>query len=113
MASKNFVQSAILYFDGHYDHRRMLMENFLSSEEYWHVIDFGVEEPTGGVVLTEKRKADLEALKLKHLKAKNYLLQAIDRSTLETILSEDTSNHIWEAMKKKYQGNAKAKCVQL
>ena len=91
----------------------MLMENFLSSEEYWHVIDFGVKELAGGVVLTEKQKVDLEALKLKDLKAKNYLFQAIDRSTLETILCKDTSNHIWEAMKKKYQENAKAKCVQL
>ena len=113
MASKNFVQSAIPYFDGHYDHRRMLMETFLTSEEYWHVIDFGEEELAGGVVLTEKQKVDLEALKLKDLKAKNYLFQAIDRSTLETILCKHTSKHIWKEMKKKYQGNIKAKCMQL
>ncbi|KZV19035.1 hypothetical protein F511_08463, partial [Dorcoceras hygrometricum] len=51
--------------------------------------------------------------KLKDLKAKNYLFQAIDRATLETILCKDTSKQIWDSMKKKYQGNAKAKRVLL
>ncbi|XP_071933594.1 uncharacterized protein [Coffea arabica] len=56
---------------------------------------------------------ELEALKLKDLKTKNYLFQAIDRVILETILSKDTSKQIWDSMKKKYQGNTKAKRVQL
>ncbi|KAH9725329.1 retrovirus-related pol polyprotein from transposon RE1 [Citrus sinensis] len=45
MASENFVQPAIPRFDGHYDHWRMLMENFLRSKEYWQVVSIGITEP--------------------------------------------------------------------
>nr|DAD24124.1 TPA_asm: hypothetical protein HUJ06_025587 [Nelumbo nucifera] len=52
------------------------------------------------------------------LRSKEYwqrkiLFQAIDRSILETILCKDTSKHIWDSMKKKYQGLARAKRQQL
>ncbi|RVW75205.1 hypothetical protein CK203_061756 [Vitis vinifera] len=49
------------------------------------------------------QKTELEGLKLKDLKAMNYLFQAIDRSILETILCMDTAKHIRDSMKKKYQ----------
>ncbi|KAH0737556.1 hypothetical protein KY290_036261 [Solanum tuberosum] len=91
MASENFVQANITHFNGHYDHWSMLMENFLRSKEL----------------------AKLDSLRLKDLKAKNYIFQAIDRSILETILCKDTSKQIWDSMKKKYQGTAKAKRVKL
>lgn len=113
MASESFVQAAIPRFDGHYDHWSMLMENFLRSKEYWQVIEGGVVEPAGEAVLTDAQKRTLEELKLKDLKAKNYLFQAIDRTILETILNKDTSKHIWNSMKKKFQGSAKAKRQQL
>ncbi|GJR34914.1 retrovirus-related pol polyprotein from transposon TNT 1-94 [Tanacetum coccineum] len=51
--------------------------------------------------------------KLKDLKAKNYLFQAIDRSILETILNKATSKDIWDSMKKKYQGSTRARRQQL
>lgn len=51
--------------------------------------------------------------KLKDLKVKNYLFQAIDRSILETILKKETSKDIWDSMKQKYQGTAKVKRAQL
>ncbi|KAF7112931.1 hypothetical protein RHSIM_RhsimUnG0178000 [Rhododendron simsii] len=101
MASETFAQPAIPRFDGHYDHWSMLMENFLRSKEYWTVVVSGVAEPAEGVVLTDAQKAELEGLKLKDLKAKNYLFQAIDRSILETILCKDSAKHIWDSMKKK------------
>ncbi|KAF7135561.1 hypothetical protein RHSIM_Rhsim08G0049500 [Rhododendron simsii] len=104
---------AIPRFDGHYDHWSMLMENFLRSKEYWTVVVSGVAEPAEGVVLTDAQKAELDGLKLKDLKAKNYLFQAIDRSILETILCKDSAKHIWDSMKKKYQGSARAKRLQL
>jgi hypothetical protein len=53
--------------------------------------------------------AELSGLKLKYLKAKTYLFQAIDHSILETILSKDTSKQIWDSMKKKYQGSSTVK----
>jgi hypothetical protein len=59
------------------------------------------------------QQTELEGLKLKDLKAKNYLFQAIDRSILETILCKDTAKHIWDSMKKKYQGTTRAKRQQL
>ena len=77
------------------------------------VVVSGVAKPTEGVVLTDAQKTELEELKLKDLKAKNYLCQAIDRSILETILCKDTTKHIWDSMKKKYQGTTRAKRRQL
>ncbi|KAK6921912.1 hypothetical protein RJ641_012419 [Dillenia turbinata] len=81
MASENFVQPSIPHFDGHYAHWSMLMENFLRSKEYWQVVSNGILEAAAGAA-----DAEVEALKLKDLKAKNYSFQAIDRSILETIL---------------------------
>ncbi|XP_052172292.1 uncharacterized protein LOC127788222 [Diospyros lotus] len=48
-------------------------------------------------------------MKLKDLKVKNYLFQAIDCTILYTILKKDTACLIWNAMKKKFEGNAKVK----
>ena len=83
MASKTFVQPAIPRFDGHYDHWSMLIENFLRSKEYWTTVVSGVAEPAAGVVLTDAQEVELKGQKLKDLKAKNYLFQAIDRSILQ------------------------------
>lgn len=58
----------------------MLMENFLWSKKYWTVVISGITEPSTGVVLTNRQKTELKGLRLKDLKAKNYLFQAIDRS---------------------------------
>ncbi|XP_069146978.1 uncharacterized protein [Solanum lycopersicum] len=110
-SSDNFVQPAIPRFNGNYNHWSMLMENFLRSKEYWNVVESGVAEPATGA--TEAQKTEFEVLKLKDLKVKNYLFQAIDRSILETILCKETYKKIWDSMKKKYQGNVKAKRVQL
>ncbi|KAH7861467.1 hypothetical protein Vadar_026623 [Vaccinium darrowii] len=85
----------------------MLMENFLRSKEYWPLVETGFVEPEKDAVLTEAQKTKHEELKLKDLKAKNYLFQAIDHTILETILTKDTLKQIWDAMKQKYRGNAK------
>ncbi|ESR54828.1 hypothetical protein CICLE_v10024469mg [Citrus x clementina] len=55
----------------------------------------------------------IEGQRLKDSKAKNYILQAIDRSILDTILCKDTSKMIWDSMKKKYQGSIRLKRQQL
>ncbi|XP_074356633.1 uncharacterized protein LOC141696386 [Apium graveolens] len=107
------------------------MENFLRSKEYWQVVesgvvtsiaatakDIGTSTPVASGVSKEAATSkdaqkEFEALKLKDLKAKNYLFQAIDRSILETILSKETSKDIWDSMKKKYQGSARVKRAQL
>ena len=113
MAFENFVQPTIPRFDGHYDQQSLLMENFFRSKEYQQVFYSGVAEPTLGTVMTETQRIELEGLKLKDLKAKNYLFQAIDHSILETILNKETSKQIWDSMKKKFQGSLKAKRQQL
>ncbi|XP_061365273.1 uncharacterized protein LOC133308644 [Gastrolobium bilobum] len=91
------------------------MENFLRSKEYWDVVTNGVVEPAlaEGAQLTAAQRVAHEEVKLKDLKAKNYLFQAIDRSILETILSKETSKEIWDSMKKKYQGSTRARRQQL
>lgn len=108
---ENYVQPAIPRFDGHYDHWSMLMENFLRSKEYWILIETGIVESEG--VLTEAQQKKQDEMKLKDLKVKNYLFQAIDRTILETILEKTTSKQIWESMKKKYQGSTKVRRSQL
>ena len=114
MASEsNLVQVAIPRFDGHYDHWSMLMENFLRSKEYWQIIEDGIGAPTEVEALTNAQKMEFEARKLKDLKAKNYLFQAIERPILETILCKETSKDIWDSMRKKYQGTARVKRAQL
>ena len=75
---------------------------------YWQIVENGVAEPATGTILTYQQKIELDGQRLKDLKAKNYLFQAIDRSILETILCKDTSKHIWDSMKKKYQGTTRA-----
>ncbi|GLT87811.1 hypothetical protein SLE2022_058710 [Rubroshorea leprosula] len=111
MASENYVQPSIPRFDGHhYDHWSMLMENFLRSKEYWTIVEAGVPEPAAGA--NDAQRVEIEKEKLKDLKAKNYLFQAIDRAILETILNKSTSKNIWDSMKKKYQGNERARQQQ-
>lgn len=90
-ATESFAQLAIPRFDGHYDHWSMLMENFLRSKEYWNLVESRINAPAEGVVLTEQQQKRVTEQKLKDLKVKNYLLQALDRSILETILEKETS----------------------
>ena len=109
----NFVQPAIPKFDGHYDHWSMLMENFLRSKEFRGLVEAGIPTAAEGVDSTEVQKKTIEDHKLKDLKTKNYLFQAIDRSILETILKKDTAKDIWDSLKQKYQGTTRVKRAQL
>ena len=93
-AENNFVQPAIPKFDGHYDHWSMLMENFLRSKEYWSLVEIGIPTAAEGVELTEAQQKSIADQKLKDLKVKNYLFQAIDRTIMETILNRETAKHI-------------------
>lgn len=111
--SSNFVQPAIPKFDGHYDHWAMLMENFLRSKEYWHLVETGIPTVAEGIQSTEAQRKSIEDHKLKDLKAKNYLFQAIDRNIMETILDKGSSKSIWDSMKQKYQGTSRVKRAQL
>ena len=77
------------------------------------MIETGTEEPEKGKPLSEAQQKDLEAKRLKDMKVKNYLFQAIERPILETIPSKDTSKDIWDSMKKKYQGSDRVKRAQL
>ncbi|XP_042450656.1 uncharacterized protein LOC122035309 [Zingiber officinale] len=98
----NFVQPAIPKFDGYYDHWSMLMENFLRSKEYWDLVETRIPVAVEGVELTEAQGKLFADQKLKDLKVKNYLFQAIDRTIMKTILNKDTAKHIWDSMKQKF-----------
>lgn len=111
--SSNFAQPCIPKFDGDYEHWSMLMENLLRSKEYWSVVETGYEEPASEEVLNAGQRKILEDMKLKDLKAKNYLFQSIDKSILKTIVQKETAKQLWDSMKVKYQGNARVKRAQL
>lgn len=99
--SGNYVQLPIPRFDGHYDHWAMLMENLLRSKEYWEVVEKGV--PALEAIVTPEQKKIYDDAKLRDLKAKNYLFQAIERNILETILNIDSAKDIWESLRQKFQ----------
>jgi hypothetical protein len=103
------VQPSIPRFDGHYDHWSMLMENFLRSKEFWGLVETGYDEPNNGYAQTDAQRKKMDDLKLKDLKVKNYLFQALDRTVLDTILKKDTAKDIWDAMKKRFEGNERVK----
>ncbi|CAN6684534.1 unnamed protein product [Malus baccata var. baccata] len=97
----SFVQPAILRFNGHYDHWIL------------NLVETGVTAAAEGADSNEAQKKVIDEQKLKDLKCKNYLFQAIDRSILETILKKNTAKDIWDSLKQKYQGTARVKCAQL
>lgn len=109
----SFVQPSIPKFDDYYDHWAMLMENFLRSKEYWHLVETGIPQMTNEKESSEEQQKVIDGLKLKDLKVKNYLFQAIDRTIMETILDKESSKGIWDSMKQKYQGTTKVKRAQL
>jgi len=68
------------------------MENFLRSKEYWGLVENGIPAAPEGA--TDVQKKIIGEQKLKDLKAKNYLFQALDRTILETIINKDTTKSI-------------------
>lgn len=105
--SPNFTHLFVPKFDDNYEQWSMLMENLLRSKEYWSLIETGVITiPFDG---TPKQLKSTEESKLCDFKAKNYLFQSIDCTILKTILVRDTTEDIWEAMRRKYQGFTKVK----
>nr|GEU61970.1 hypothetical protein [Tanacetum cinerariifolium] len=87
----------------------MLMENFMRSKQYWSAIEDEIPVIREETKPTKAQRTTLEEAKLKDIKAKNYLFQAIDRSISKTMLTKDTAKDIWDSLKTKYQGTA---CVQ-
>lgn len=77
------------------------MENLLRSKEYWVVVESGYNQSTSMGGMTPTQKQNLEEMKLKDLKAKNYLFQSLDKSILKTITQKETSKQLWDSMKMK------------
>ncbi|CAL1399684.1 unnamed protein product [Linum trigynum] len=109
----SFAQVGLPKFDGDYEHWSLLMENLLRSKEYWEVVTNGIPETAAGVELSATETKNLEDLRLKDLKAKNYLFSSIDKSIFKTITKKSTGKQLWDAMKIKYQGSARVQKAQL
>ena len=109
--NSKYVQPAIPRFDGHCDHWEKLMESFLRSKEYWHLVEHGILVVTNKTTAAELKA--MEEQQLKDMKIKNYLYQAINREILDTILNDNTSKDIWDSMKQKFQGFTRVKRSQL
>lgn len=76
------------------------MENLLRSKEFWEVVESRIPSlPEAPTIATQEQIKKIEELKIKDLKEKNYLFQAIDRGILETILECNTAKAICDAMK--------------
>jgi hypothetical protein len=90
--SSDYVRPSIPRFDGFYDHWEMLMENFLRSKEIWELVEVGVTVAPENA--TAEQQQESAASRLKDLKVKNYLFQAIDRTIMQTILNRSTAKDI-------------------
>ncbi|XP_022899338.1 uncharacterized protein LOC111412639 [Olea europaea var. sylvestris] len=77
------------------------------------LVENGIVAAPEKAVLIEAQRKLMEDQKLKDLKVKNYLFQAIDRKIIETILVKDIGKQIWDLMKQKYQGSIRVKRAQL
>ncbi|XP_076893096.1 uncharacterized protein LOC143545022 [Bidens hawaiensis] len=108
-----FQVPSVPKFYGDYEHWSMLMKTLLKSKEYWAVIEPGYTEPQEAAELTATQQENLDAMRLKDLKAQNYLFQSIDKQILKTMTHKETAKQIWEAMKNKYQGNIRVKKAHL
>ena len=75
------------------------------------MVENGIPTATKG--FTNAQRKNIEDQKLKDLKAKNYLFQAIDRSILETILNKDIAKNIWDSLKQKYQSTTRVNRAHL
>ncbi|RVW23483.1 Retrovirus-related Pol polyprotein from transposon TNT 1-94 [Vitis vinifera] len=78
-----------------------------------NLVENGIPATAKGIEPTEAQQKAIADHKLKDLKVKNYLFQAIDRNIMETILNKETGKHIWDSMKQKYQGSTRVKRAQL
>jgi len=77
--ASNFVTPCVPKFDRDYDHWSLLMENLLRSKGYWSVVEFEIKEPMENEPISVVQQKALDEAKLKDLKSKNYLFQAIDK----------------------------------
>lgn len=66
-----------------------------------------------GTAVTDAHKTEIDGLKLKDLKVKNYRFQAIDRSVLETILHKDTQRKFGIRWKRNSKGQLEKRRQQL
>ena len=57
------------------------MENFLCSKKYCSLVENGIPTTVEGLIDAQKKNIDDQ--KLKDLKTKNYLFQALDRAVLD------------------------------
>ncbi|RVW28439.1 Berbamunine synthase [Vitis vinifera] len=67
--------------------------------DYWGLVENGIPAAAEGVVLIDAQRKNIDDQKLKDLKTKNYLFQALNRSILETVLKKDTTKNIWDSLK--------------
>lgn len=68
--SIKYLQPTMPKFDGHYKHWAKLMENFLHSKEYWHLVEHGIIVIPNEANVTKVELKFLEKQKLKDLKIK-------------------------------------------
>ena len=111
--SSSFAQVCLPRFDGDFEQWSLLMENLLRSKEYWKVVSEGFNDKAEGKSLSEAEARSLDELRLKDLKAKNYLFSSIDKTILKTISNKGTAKELWDAMKTKFQGSARVQKSQL
>ncbi|GAA0167813.1 hypothetical protein LIER_22661 [Lithospermum erythrorhizon] len=97
----------IPHFDGHYDHWSELMENLLKVKGLWSMIEGGFVEPLDNALPNDHQMELLEESRVKDHQVKHYMFQAIEKTLFEQILDRRTSKIVWDALKKKYGGNAK------
>nr|GMD46270.1 Ankyrin repeat-containing protein [Ipomoea batatas] len=99
-ADVGFLLSRIPVFNGsRYEIWSSMMKTLFVSQDLWDMVDGGyIEEELTVEVLREVRKRDATALL--------FIQQAIDKSVFSCIAGASKSKEAWDALQKKYQGDA-------
>nr|GEW05442.1 retrovirus-related Pol polyprotein from transposon TNT 1-94 [Tanacetum cinerariifolium] len=82
-------------------------------KEMWNLVEEGILiAPIGTGPANDALRKSVEEVKLKDLKVKTFLYQAIEREIFEIIFDKSTSKSIWDSMNKS-KGSTKVKRAQL
>nr|GMD18068.1 polyadenylate-binding protein 2-like [Ipomoea batatas] len=106
-ADVGFLLSRIPVFNGsRYEIWSSMMKTLFVSQDLWDMVDGGyIEEELTVEVLREVRKRDATALL--------FIQQAIDKSVFSCIAGASKSKEAWDALQKKYQGDAQTKSTKV
>ncbi|KAK8916814.1 hypothetical protein KSP39_PZI022229 [Platanthera zijinensis] len=89
------------------------MKVLYESQDFWHLVEDGVDEPKDANTLSTKQLTDFKEARKKDKKALYFIYQSVDEVIFERIASAKTSKEAWDTLHTAYRGEEKVKLVRL